>query len=204
MFQYDEQANLRRLSALEPPLRVAFALLCAGRVLPTYSSFHEATGRGDPAELQRLWERAWRDLTDSAMTTAEVAEATAKAEELVPSEDDGYDEDTQPYAEDAASALAYALRARANGDPREAAWAGQCLYEAADHFAGRGIAGQPATPTYESEAVAHPVVQRELERQHRDLTELLALASGSDRVQGLVWMRARSEHEADSFFAPRL
>jgi hypothetical protein len=202
VLQYDEQDNLRRLTALEPPLRVAFALLCAGRLLPTYSLFHGATGRGDPGEVQRLWERAWHDLTGAPMSAAEVAAFIVKAELLVPSEDDGYDEETQPYAEDAASALAYALRARANGDPREAAWAGQCLYEAADHFAGQRISGQPATPTYESEALTHPVVQQELGRQHRDLLELLALPAGGDRVHRLAEMRARSEHEANAFFIP--
>jgi hypothetical protein len=120
---YDEAANIERLKILPLRLRVSFALLTALRILPAYARFHARTGRGDPAALQVLAERLWRDVNGEPMAEYELQQALDLAMTLVPSEEDGWDQQTQPYAEDAAAAIAYALRARLRDDPREAAWA---------------------------------------------------------------------------------
>ena len=70
--------------------------------------------------LEMLKDRLWRDIHGDTMTTDEIEVAVDRAMQLVPSEEDGWDDETQPYAEDAA-ALAYALRARLTCDPQEAA-----------------------------------------------------------------------------------
>lgn len=198
--QYDEPANVERLGRLPNRLRVAFALLAGIRLLPMYTLFHRRTGRGDPRALRALVERLWRDVSGEPMDDGEVKAAVERAMELIPSEDDCWDQETQPYAEDAAAAIAYALRARMTDDPQEAAWAARRVYEAADQFA--TASGELATRGVQSEraVLTQPVVQAELRRQARDLDELSQLPGGYDDISRLSQMRQRSEFEAASFF----
>jgi uncharacterized protein YjaG (DUF416 family) len=200
ILHYDETANIQRLKNLPIRLRVLFALLTALRILPTYARFHARTGRGDPAALQELVERLWRDVSGEPMTEREAQAAVDRAMQLVPPEDDGWDEESQPYAEDAAAAIAYALRARLTDDPQEAAWAARRVYEAADHFA-ETISGLAlGEPQGEKAILSQRVVQAELARQARDLGELAELARSATDDTRLSQMRQRSEHEAESFF----
>jgi len=134
------------------------------------------------------------------MTTDEIEVAVDRAMQLVPSEEDGWDDETQPYAEDAAAALAYALRARLTCDPQEAAWECRRVYEAADHFATTGL---PIGGSEAERAVGrHSVVQAELCRQRRDLNELSGLVNSAIQNSQIDKMRRRSEQEAQSFFEP--
>jgi hypothetical protein len=102
--------------------------------------------------------------------------------------------DEQPYADDACSAIAYALRALDTGEPQEAAWAGRMGYEAADHHVMRrlGVEGEP-------QVLAHPIVQAELARQRRDVDALLG--ARCDSVELFVGLRERARREGPGFFA---
>lgn len=100
--------------------------------------------------------------------------------------------DDQAYADDAASAAAYVLRALETGDAREAAWAARRSYEAADHYVMYrvGVEG-------EEQVLIHPIVQGELARQHRDIEALLS-ADDNDRDL-IVRLRERANEEGREF-----
>lgn len=201
ILKYDEADIVQKLRQLPVRLRALFALLCALRVLPSYARFHSRTGRGDPLALQALSERLWQDLTGNTMAASELQLAVDSALRLVPAEDDGWDEETQPYAEDAAAALAYALRARLNGDPQEAAWSARRVYEAADHFALANSGESSSRPVDEVAALSHAGVQSELARQQRDLRDLAEVAAGETAADArLDELRKRSQQEAATFF----
>jgi uncharacterized protein YjaG (DUF416 family) len=117
-FHYDEPATVARLEALPERLRVTFALLAASRIAPSYRRFHSRTGRGDAGAFHALVERLWRDLEGDEMRAEELVASVARAAQLIPPEDDGWDDVERAYAEDAA-ALGYAFRARMTGDPRK-------------------------------------------------------------------------------------
>jgi uncharacterized protein YjaG (DUF416 family) len=200
VLRYNEAANTETLERLPAQLRVAFALLCAIRILPSYERFHSRTGRGDPGALNALSDRLWQDITGDPMTEAEVQLAIDRATRLVPTEDNGWDQETQPYAEDAAAALTYALRTRLTGDAQEAAWASRRVYESADHFVIALTGITPDTSSQELEVMTHPVVQNELARQRRDLRELTDLAALVPHDARVMQMRRRSEEESLAFF----
>jgi len=194
MHQYNEADRVRLLEALSIPNRVVFALLCASRLLPQYSRFHEKTGRGDSRAINALAERLWQHVTVHPMSHEELQHAVDQCMDLIPVEDQGWDDQTQPYAEDAAAALAYALRTALSGESQEAAWASRCAYETMDYYAGIGQAG------YDEQArIQHPVVQAELGRQMRDLAELRALEEASC-PQAIEEFRRRAEQEAITVF----
>ena len=195
--RYDEAANVRKLHRLPPRLRVAFALLPAIRLLPAYRRYHERTGQGDPDALRALVEGLWQDLGTGEMGAADLQGGLDRCMALMPEEEEGWDAETQPQAEDAVAAAAYAWRARSTGEAQEAAWAGRRAYEALDQF----VASLAAEPQVSAESIlAHPLVQAELGRQQRDLETLAGLAREADPLSGLTGLRRRSEQEADSVF----
>lgn len=81
-------------------------------------------------------------------------------------------------AENAAAAIAYGLRAIESGDPRDSAWAGQRGYDTVDRFAmvQESVGGIQWT---EEQILAHPAVQKELQRQLDDIEALESLGGGT-------------------------
>lgn len=200
--QYDEARNVEALGRLPARLQVVFALLCAFRLLPAYRRFHARTGRGDPRALVEMVEALWADCVARTMGEDQAAERAEKCLQLIPSEDEGWDEETQPYAEDAAAAVAYAYRSRLTASPQEAAWAGRRLFEAVDHHVHRITKPATGAPEAEAESRSHPLIRAEVERQERDLYDLEGLARLEALARPLEELRERSEVEAESIFEP--
>jgi len=195
-----EMELLERLKILPGRLMVAFALLTALRIYPAYKRFHDKTGRGTPGALALLVEQLWEDVNGKLMSENDVKLAAARALELVPAERDGWENESQPYAEDAAAAIAYALRTRLSFDPQEAVWAARRVYESAEHFAATSIQSSDGILKDEQRIMEQPFVLNEIARQRRDLDELTLLADSEGNLSSLSMMRKRSEREAEFFF----
>jgi uncharacterized protein YjaG (DUF416 family) len=88
------------------------------------------------------------------------------------------------YAEDALASLAYTIRCLIEGSEKEAAWGARRAYEAVDQAAIRQLRIQPSGAAAEQKIVSHPYVQRELERQERDL-KILEQCSFNDALDKL-------------------
>lgn len=199
---FNEQSLVTDLGRLPSPFRVVFAAACAERFLPAYVSFSGRTGRGDATMLSAILERLWLDVQGDRMDTRQVQENVDLLMDLIPQEDAGSWVPEQAWAEDAAAAVAYALRCRQNGQAQEAAWAARRAYEALDHFviAKEGIDTNKAGAA--QLVLAHPLVQAELLRQQRDLRELLA-ENQEDLLQVAQRMRQRAKVESEVIFQPK-
>jgi len=93
---------------------------------------------------------------------------------LVPKEDDDAWEIASAYGENAAAAVAYALRARGTGELEPAIWTALQAYEASDFAAQRLV--EPLTytdPGGEEAMRGHPVVQEALAGTDTDLAAAL-------------------------------
>ena len=190
---YNEAVLVRDLGLLGVDARVAFAVSCAERLFPAYAEFSNQTGRGSPETLATLLERVWQHLLGERMLSEDISASLHLCMTLIPDESDGPWVDAQPYADDAATATAYALRALETGKAQEAAWAARRAYEAAGHHVAHRLG-------IKSEAMirAHPVVVRETSRQRRDLD--LLLAANQEPVGYFVRLRDRAKSEAFMFF----
>jgi len=194
--------SLERLSAR---LRVVFAAACAERLLPAYIA--SPTPAGDPSALRGILSRLWEDLEGKPMTELEVdAELDACMgiiENIVPGEDNaGAAVVDHALAEDAASATAYALRCRRSGDGKEAAWAARRAYETVDQYVVDREGVNLNAVGAEELLIEHPLVQAELERQHRDLDDLGAAAA--DKVSHVARrFRDRATSEGAVLFGSR-
>jgi hypothetical protein len=194
MLRYDKAALVRDLARVGIKSRVAFAASCAERLFPAYEDFWRRAGRGDRATLAEALEAVWQHLLGDEMSTEQIRAELGRCMALIPGEDDEPWVEEQAYADDAASAMAYTLRALDTGEPQEAAWAARRAYEAADHHVMHrlGVDG-------ETQVLAHPIVQAEFSRQRRDLDEILGARRESAGL--FVRLRDRAKAEAPAFFA---
>ena len=137
--------------------RALFAAACAERLFGLYAL-------GERERLRAALDLAWAESDDAA--ALEGARQTAEA--LVPAEDADWVE-ASAFAQNAAAAVAYALRTRLTDHPQEAAWAARQVYDAADYAAQQRVEG------FDEEALAaQPIVQAALAGIAADLETALA------------------------------
>lgn len=97
-------------------------------------------------------------------------------------------------AEDALASLCYSIRVKIAPTAQEAAWSLRRGYEAADQAAIYLLRRDGREPT-EGEILTHPIVQRELSRQRRDLglavngefLEIISAFSREELIQPDEW-----------------
>ena len=174
---FDETQLSAELAKLQSKGRMAFAAAVACRPLGACERFAGQLGlasEGRPREIAvQLWSALLGDASERTtwvMALEEVMNFLPQAPPAAP--------DAGSFAhglvDDALSSLVYAIRCLLSPDADEAAWAARCAYESIGRAALRALRLQADTPEAEAQVLAHPWVQRELERQRRDLSALLA------------------------------
>jgi uncharacterized protein YjaG (DUF416 family) len=103
----DEKELLARLERLPNRLRAVFAAACAERQLPNYLPYSMKDPQRNPDALARLLNRLWADLEGNQVADADLQQDLDKCMSLLPAEDS-----TDYTAEDAVSAVAYAISTR--------------------------------------------------------------------------------------------
>ena len=191
---FDEPRIVAQLGQLPSESMVAFATACATRLSPAYLEYSNRTARGSSSAYQTILARLWADVLGDRMTDGTLQEHLEHVMALIPGETDAEWAADQDVAEDAVAALAYALRCRQSSLPNEAAWAARRAYEAVDSFVIRTRGIDTNEPEGESRVIADSVVQTELERQTRDLHDLLA--ADTEHSQDVVF-RVRSRATAE-------
>jgi uncharacterized protein YjaG (DUF416 family) len=174
-------------------LRAAFAAACAERLLIGYAKYSAKTGKSGVNELKRILNRLWLDIGGQRMTDDAVKTFIENCLQLIPKEEGSAWLPEQPAADDAASAVAYALRCRVSGQACEAVCAAQRAYDTLDDYVRDHEGIDTNIPGAEGKILSHPLIQKEFARQRRDLDELLR---GSISLGGL---RDRARAESPSF-----
>lgn len=135
---YDEAAIKQRLMAVSPACRVLFAAACAELIFPAYRHFVQTTGNGDERALRAALDLAWRVQGGAQVTSDQVDGQREIAEALVPHDGDDNWSELSPLAQNAAAAVAYALRAWLSADAQDGVWAARQAYELVDFLAQAG------------------------------------------------------------------
>jgi uncharacterized protein YjaG (DUF416 family) len=195
MLQYDEKQLAGELEQLAPAARAGFAAACAERLIPAYISFSRHRGRTDHADLGDALVRLWTDLTGGpTLGEAVLTELIDRCEDLVPSDEDKDWSAESAYAQNAAAAVAYALRCRAEHASQEAVWAARQAYEAIDQSVIDRDHVDVNVPHVEEIIRRHPLIQAELQRQRQDLSDLR-----SDQPD-FVRIRQRARRDGEQLF----
>jgi uncharacterized protein YjaG (DUF416 family) len=164
---------LERLGNGSARARALFAALIAERLFPLYALFSERTGQGDRARLREALDAAWAAIDGAFVDPAELARLQDVAEELVPAEDDDWVVESG-FAENAAAAVAYALRTRLTDDPQHAAVTARQAYDVADFVVQRQLEDlQFDDPGAEDAMAGQPIVQEALAGIEADLAAAL-------------------------------
>lgn len=191
---YDEKWTLAALQRISPRGMATFATACASRLARAYAEYSWESGTGDVGNFETILASLWADLCGSPMSSRELSQSLASALSLIPNEDDTEWTPHREVGEDAAAALAYALRCRESGEASEAGWASRRAYEAADAYVIRTMGIDTNQPGGEEQVLQHRVVQTELARQSRDLADLADLAD-ADVDQRVRDIHARALNE---------
>jgi uncharacterized protein len=196
-YEYDEPAMLRRLNTLGLRQRVAFAALCAERLLRAQNALLREAHAPELDKPSLILAKLWGDLAGEAMTPEELKISLERCVTLAPTEDEAW-ELPEALTAEACCAVAYSLGCRLSGDAQEAEWAARQSYNALDFFVGTTYDIDYSKPGGEERLLEHPLVQRELCRQQRDLAELAESANLEEET--LQQMRRRAEVEAETMF----
>lgn len=181
---YDEPALVERLLLLSERARTAFAASCLCRLAAALDANHSNSGLVSEVQAQLLaFVLAARENIDSSL-----------GEELVSAIADVGEDSTfaAAHAEDTLAAAAYAIRCAGSGQAQDAAWAARRAYETVDRYAGKDEQGGSYTTEFEAAVMRHPIVQREINRQRRDLDEL---ANFDDKIFHLESLIERASQE---------
>lgn len=190
---FDEKALAGQLRTVPPLHRVVFASSCATRLSRAYRTFHAKTGLGDPEVIREALKLLWEWTRGERHERARYERQLASVMEVMPEEGDSSAPEF-PYAEDAASSVAYALRTLLSEDPREPAWSARVVYEALDQYVIRLRGVDVNARDAERRIIAEPLIQVELDRQQRDVDELQKLAASNSAVP-VEAFRSRAEVE---------
>lgn len=197
---YAEDELVRQLNGLPVIFRVAFATACAERLLPMYLHYTEQSHRGDSNIMAGAVCFLWETLLGRETSKDELQNHIDSRMTLIPGDDDVPWVKGQAYAENSASAVVFALRTLHSGESQEAAWAAQNAYEASDYYVTHELNFEYGSAEAEQRIRSHPVVQIELQRQQRDLQDLLS-AAGTDNTSSVITMlRDRARADAQAFF----
>src|SRR5581483_2684442 len=89
--------------------------------------------RADPTTVRAALDRLWDGLTGNPVSELELRASAERCLARVPNENEDAWVDSLPGAQNAISALVYALEARTRGS-QAAVWSARCAYDALDHF----------------------------------------------------------------------
>jgi uncharacterized protein YjaG (DUF416 family) len=198
ILRFDEPLLRGQLDVLPREHRAAFAAACAERLFPAYERFSREAGGGGAETLRAGLNRLWDDLTGNPWSELELRASAKKFLALIPDENKDTWADSLPSAQDAATALVYALEARVKSGSKEAGWSARCAYDALDRFVMHDDSGVVVTAN-EQRLLEHPLVQAELGRQRRDLEELLNVRERDVRDVA-ARLRDRAKQEAGIVF----
>ncbi|HET7865154.1 MAG TPA: DUF416 family protein [Burkholderiaceae bacterium] len=173
LHHFDETQLSDDLSKLPAMSRMAFAAAVASRPLGTCERFAAPLGLAHGGRPREIAGQLWGALQGDSSERTTWVMALEEVMNLLPPA-------TEPASfahglvDDALSSLVYAIRCLLTPEADEAAWAARCAYESIGRAALRVLSVPAGTPQVEAQVLAHPWVQRELERQRRDLEALLA------------------------------
>ena len=163
-----------RLVHMSPRARSAFALACATRLRALWNAYAVKYAVADGAVFNRqmdgLWDSLLRGDGPGVAGNAGALDALTAGDTDDRQESGAWDP-LPTFAQEALSALVYALQAFRSGEATYAVWAGEVSYEACYQAVVGNSSRQGGGVDLEAHLV-HLLVQRELRRQERDMLRL--------------------------------
>lgn len=189
-----ESALHDALERLPAWARAVFAALCAERIVHAPGL---NLGNTDRATLKHTLDELWTDLSASDADQRRLAGALDSCMRLMPAHED---DPVNPDTDDAAAAVAYAIRTRITGSSQEAVWAAQRGQEVIFRHVEIELGELPDLPAFAvmrarlEEIQQSAPMQSELRNERDDLARLGQLMESSlaESLAGIHDLRERA------------
>lgn len=160
-----------RLNKMSGNRQLTFGVLCCERLVPNYMAFQAGAGWGDQAGLRKSLDLTWSWLLGEKIEEVEIKNSIARCEKLAPSSDD-FDLLLVTAAQDACFAICCALDWLLKEDVGKVVQAANYAIDSIDLYVQEIESMWPEDPGLESKILLHPLMQKELRKQHDQLAYL--------------------------------
>lgn len=189
---FDESRMTAAVVSLETHQQLALGAVCCERSLRNYYRFREEAKWGDPEPLTRALNVAWWACRGFRTESNVVQELLVACEKVAPHSED-FDSIYTSAAQDAVFAICSLLDFLLEEDSGRIVNAARYATDTLDLIIQEQEDLDPQDPDLERKILEHPLMQRELLRQKRDLTE----ASQLRREDTVAYSNLRARAQAE-------
>lgn len=200
MIYFDNKLLEDTLAPLPLDLKVVFAAACAQRLLPYYTEYLKKIPNTDTASvIPNALQLLWQDLNGTeSLDVTKLNELVDECIAAVPNEEQAWNL-SEPYAEDAATAVVYALQTKLKGSEKLAVLCAQKIYDVLDNWVINNGALDNSQPDYEDKVLGNSVIQKELLRQVSDVKRLASAAENEQTSKDIIEIMRRESESASLF-----
>ena len=159
-----------RVNLLSKEARACFAAACATRLVPGYKIIWELDHIGEPSQLENSMEFVWNAVLEGHFDQIRLEEQLEKVMQLVKLGEKKRVQDQ--FKEDAAAAVAYALRSLSSGNIEDPVSAAVRAIESTYSYCKVTTKSKLRGPALVAEMFEQPALKLENARQMRDLDDL--------------------------------
>jgi len=191
---FNGKRMLDALSKLQPHQQLVFGAACCERMLANYETFMREAGWGDVEPLRRALDRVWEACEGRRSPEAGLRDLLSQCEKCAPDAEDF----TSLYvssAQDAALAVCALLDFLLDGDLDRLVSVPRLSTDSVDLIVQERENMDPRDPLRERKILGHPLMQQDLVRQKRDVSEAAGISLG-DKV-AVLGFRSRAQHESN-------
>lgn len=168
---YDAAALRKKLDLMRDQQQLAFGASCCTRLLPNYLAFLNDTGWGDIKPLRESLALVWAFLEGQAYSAETVKQLTALCEVATPDSDD-FTSLYVSFAQDACFSICGLLDFLLGSDAGKIVQAATYATDSVDLYVQEIENMDPNSPDLERRILAHPLMQRELQKQRENLESI--------------------------------
>ena len=185
MEQHFNPDDLRsKIDRLSHRGRIAFLLSCAERLTPNYAAFSKHHGWGDVDALQQALDLGWRYLSGQKVDADEVHCCLTRCETATPDTED-FESEYVSSGLDAAVCCVFVLELLLQDDLQKVVEGASLARDTVDMYIRELEPLDPQDPALEEKIFRHPLMQRELQRQRKDVELLTEIELTGDDIEDL-------------------
>jgi uncharacterized protein len=166
---FNSEILKNRLTKLDKNRQLAFGAVCCERLLPNYLAFKEDTGWGDINPIRESLNLIWFVLQGQQPNTQEIKKLIDACEKVGPDSED-FESLYVSSAQDACFAVCGLLDYMLKADVGKIVQAACYGTDSVDLYVQEIENIAPNDPDLEQKILTHDLMQRELEKQDKDLT----------------------------------
>jgi len=182
---FDEDKIVTIATQMSPKGRLAFALICAERMLPNYREFARETGRGGEDVIRRALDYGWDCLLDLAQPNISASEELAKELDFWAPEPGNFSTPLVSAALDAVCSAEYVVEIAYSQDVDAVRSVASLARDTVDMFVQELESMPHRSPSLEEMIRLHPLMQAELVEQQRTLALIISAQDSPEVYAGL-------------------